>query len=336
MSSKIPQFLVVHQKTGNPVNLNERLISLELNDYRGLEADSLSLSLSDHDNALTFPKRGETLTLALGFKGEGLTDKGAFIVDEISYSGSPNVLTIRAKSAEVAGAFASGKERSFHQQTLQEIISTIAGENDLKAVISENLAPLTVEHIDQSGESTSNFLTRLAEEYDAIATVKEGHLLFMERGKGKTASGKDLPTLVIEKKNGDNFSFTLAESQNFNKVEAFWHDLATGKRGKVEAEKEQEGELESQSTKTKTIRHTYKSKQAAENAVKRTLAKVQRGRATFSIQLAEGRAEISPECSVKVVGFKEEIDKTEWVIKNVRHSLSSQGFTTSVELEIKI
>ena len=38
----------------------------------------------------------------------------------------------------------------------------------------------------------------------------------------------------------------------------------------------------------------------------------------------------------KVSGFKQEIDAAEWTIATVTHSLSGQGFTTALELEVKI
>lgn len=64
--------------------------------------------------------------------------------------------------------------------------------------------------------------------------------------------------------------------------------------------------------------------------------KLQRGVATFSIQLARGRAELYPEMPVKVQGFKTEIDAANWLLTTVIHSLSDGGYTTALELEVKI
>ena len=62
----------------------------------------------------------------------------------------------------------------------------------------------------------------------------------------------------------------------------------------------------------------------------------QRGVATFSIQLARGRAELYTEMPVKVSGFKQQIDAAEWIITTPTHSLGDGGYTTSMELEVKI
>lgn len=337
---KIPQFSVILQKNGKDISqeLRGRLLSLTLEDNRGLEADSVTLNLDDSDGKLAFPKRGEKVQVLLGWQGEPLTDKGVFVIDEISYNGSPDVLTLRGKSADLMAEFGSGKERSFHGKTLGEIVGSIATECGLTAVVGEKLQGETVEHVDQNAESTANFLTRLAREYDAIATVKAGKLLFIQAGDAKSATGKALPDVVISRDVGDSFSFTLAENQNFDRVEAYYHDLATGKRGRVEAVKQGKGGdgVASDSTKVKTLRHTYKSKQAADNACKRIMASVERGAASFSITLAQGNAGIFPEIPLSVRGFKAEIDGTAWVVTKVSHTLDSGGFKTALSLEIKL
>ncbi len=84
------------------------------------------------------------------------------------------------------------------------------------------------------------------------------------------------------------------------------------------------------------LRHTYASKHNAERAARANWERLQRGVATFSITLVRGRAELSHEMPVKVSGFKREIDQAAWTLVTVTHTLSSSGFTTALELEVKI
>lgn len=49
---------------------------------------------------------------------------------------------------------------------------------------------------------------RLARQYGAIASVKNGNLLFIRQGQGKSASGKPLPVITITRKDGDSHRFT--------------------------------------------------------------------------------------------------------------------------------
>lgn len=81
-----------------------RLMSLTLTDNRGLEADVLEVTLSDHDGALPIPPKGALLELHLGWHTTGLVYKGAFIANEITHQGTPDTLTIRAMSADLKDA----------------------------------------------------------------------------------------------------------------------------------------------------------------------------------------------------------------------------------------
>ena len=64
--------------------------------------------------------------------------------------------------------------------------------------------------------------------------------------------------------------------------------------------------------------------------------KQQRGVAEFSITLAIGRADLFPETPIVVKGFKRVIDEQAWIISRVVHNLNSNGYTTGLELEVKV
>lgn len=85
------------------------------------------------------------------------------------------------------------------------------------------------------------------------------------------------------------------------------------------------------------LNRTYANRSNAERAAKMQWERLQRGVASFSLQLAEGRADLYTEMPVKVTGFKQPIDDAEWTITTLTHSVSpDNGFTTSIELEVKI
>lgn len=341
--------------------LSQRLMNLTLTDSRGFEADQLDFTLDDTDGLLELPSRGAILSLGLGWKDEALTFKGEYTVDEVEHSGAPDCVTIRARSADLRGSLMNRHERSFHKTTLGKIVQQIADENQLQAMVGDEYKNLEIKHIDQTDESSISFLTRLAEEHDAIATVKNGRLLFIKSGKSTTASGQKLPEFIITRQAGDSHRFAIAEGDNYKAVKAYWHDTATGKRGEViidentEVKKvnkttkkgkiskkqttviQQNKPVESDNDQIKTLRHTYATKQTALNACKRHFEKLQRGVATFSLNLAEGNAELIPEVTVNVVGFKAEIDSNAWIVTQVTHSLSADsGFTTAIECELKV
>lgn len=85
------------------------------------------------------------------------------------------------------------------------------------------------------------------------------------------------------------------------------------------------------------LNRTYANRSNAERAAKMQWERLQRGVASFSLQLAEGRADLYTEMPVKVSGFKQPIDDAEWTITTLTHTVSpDNGFTTSLELEVKV
>nr|WP_314171026.1 phage late control D family protein [uncultured Aggregatibacter sp.] len=353
--------------------VSSRLITLSLTDNRGLEADTLDLELSDHDGKLALPPRNAIISLALGWKGKPLIDKGQYSVDEVQFSGgagSADRLTIRARAADLKGSFSEQKERSFDKKTLGEMIDIIAKENQLKSQVEKELASRFIDHIDQTNESDINLLTRLAEEHGAMCTVKNGTLLFMPLGKGKTVTGKDIPLRKITRKNGDNYNFSIAESENYKAVRAYWYDPDSGKRGEITVDEntkivrkkrmtkgrtlkdgtvkgkrlskrtyreiEQQEPITSDSSQIKSLRHTYASERTAITAAKSAFDKLKRGVATFSLNLALGEPDLMPETPIALSGFKAEIDATNWLITRVTHNLSDGGLTSQIECELKV
>ncbi|MCA8305472.1 phage late control D family protein [Burkholderia seminalis] len=329
-----------------------RLISLTLQDNRGFEADQLDISLDDSDGALEIPSRGVTLKLAIGWAGaaNGLVDKGEFMVDEVRHTGTPDVLTIRARSVDLRAGLSIKKERSWHRQTIGAIVRAIASHNKVEARISKALDAQLVDHIDQTAESDANLLSRLAKMFDAIATVKNGLLLFIKAGEATTASGKPLPAVTITRDVGDRHEFGVADRDTYSGVQAFYLNTRTAKKQSTTVKRrrrrttakrkkpiDKSGDvLFGTAENVKTLRHTYANKANATRAAKAEWEKLQRGVAEFSIVLALGRPELMTELPVTVRGYKRVIDECNWIIARVTHSIDGNGgFTSDLDLEVK-
>ncbi|MDG0065817.1 phage late control D family protein [Burkholderia sp. IO2] len=328
-----------------------RLISLTLQDNRGFEADQLDISLDDADGALEIPSRGVTLKLSIGWAGaaNGLVDKGEFVVDEVRHTGTPDVLTIRARSVDLRAGLSIKKERSWHRQTVGAIVRAIASQNKVEARISKVLDGQLVDHIDQTAESDANLLSRLAKMFDAIATVKNGLLLFIKAGEATTASGKPLPAVTITRDVGDRHEFGVADRDTYSGVQAFYLNTRTAKKQSTTVKRrrrrktakkkpiDKSGDvLFGTAENVKTLRHTYANKANATRAAKAEWEKLQRGVAEFSIVLALGRPELMTELPVTVRGYKRVIDDCNWIIARVTHSIDGNGgFTSDLDLEVK-
>ncbi|WLS79729.1 phage late control D family protein [Erwinia pyri] len=346
-----PAFRLTLEGADITQKIEKRLMSLTLTDNRGFEADQLDIELDDADGQLMLPRRGVVLTLALGWQGQPLIPKGSYTVDEIEHSGTPDRLTLRARSADFRATLNTRREKSWHKTTVGEIAREIAARNRLKLALGADVEKMAIDHLDQTNESDASFLMRLGRQCGAIACVKDGSLLFIRQGQGKTASGKVLPVITLKRKAGDSHRFTLADRDAYTGVIASWlntreparkdtsHVRRKRKRKetkKKEPEAKQGDYLIGTDENVLVLSRTYANRGNAERAAKMQWERLQRGVATFFVQLARGQAELYTEMPVKVSGFKQQVDAAEWIITTLTHSLGDSGFTTSLELEVKI
>ncbi len=340
-----------------------RIISISLTDKRGFEADELTIELDDHDGTIAIPKTGSKITLKLGYQETGLVEKGEYLVSEFTASGSPDILSITARAADLAEALAEQVEKSWHKQTLYQIIETIAKKHKYEYIISKDYQNTKIEHIDQTNESDASFMSRLAEQYDAIATVKNGKLLFIPAGESQTASGQPILPTTITRASGDSHSFTYSSSNSYQAVRAYYTDKKTGQKkevivnkdnaypnkkttqqtktvkGKTFKAKKKENDNQKVNTegqKIKTLRHLYATESGAWSGARGAFKKIQRGVAEFSITLAVGRPDLYPETPAVVKGFKPEIDAEAWLITEVSHKIDSGGYTASIQFEARL
>nr|WP_189683253.1 phage late control D family protein [Pseudomonas sp. SWRI144] len=308
--------------------ISPRLMSLELTDNRGVEADQLSITLSDHDGLLTIPPKGAVIRLWLGWSDTGLVDKGTYTVDETEHSGAPDVLSIRARSADLRKGLKTKRERSWSNTTLGDVLGDIAIGNGLTSTIAGALDGLPILQLDQANESDANLISRLGEEFDAVASVKAGCLLCLPAGGGKTASGMDLPHITLTRADGDQHRYLQADRDSYDGVRAYYYDVNSAKKQEA---------IAGGGDNLKDLRHTYSDQQSALRAARAEFRRLQRGSATLSYTLAMGRPDLIPELTYTLQGVKAEIDEIIWYGGNVQHSLTdSGGYTVSLELESKL
>lgn len=305
----------------------QRLVSIELTDNRGMEADQLDIQLSDHDGLLAIPRRGAVLQLWLGWSDTGLVDKGSYTVDETEHSGAPDVLNIRARSADMRGNLKTKRERSWHATTLGAVVASIAAAQALTPVISAALSTIELLHLDQTNESDANLLTRLGQQFDAISNIKAGRLLFMPTGNSTTASGLALPHVTLTRQDGDQHRYLQADRDSYTGAKAYYYEVNSAEKKEA---------IAGSGDNLKELRHTYTDRASALRAARAEWKRLQRGTATLSYTLARGRPELTPDQTYSLTGIKAEIAAIVWLGGNIRHSFTPDSYTTSLELESKL
>lgn len=310
---------------GEPLSDSVTLISLSLVDKRGLEPDTLTIVLDDSHDSLPLPQKKAVITLLLGWDHANLIDKGSFTVSAVRHSGTPDTISITAQSADLLSGFKEPKKKSWSNITLGSIVSEIALTHSLKAIVSDDLSNITLAHIDQNDESDANLLTRLSDDYDAIAQVKSGHLIFMPKGKATSATGEALEQIVIARSKGDSHDFSQNdEASNITGVQAYWRDIHHAKRQVVKV---------GDDGNRRHLKNAYPNQKEALAAANAKWQAITRGVYKFNAHLAKGLPELMVESPVTLTGYKSEINAINWVGEQITHTLDSSGLTSSLQLE---
>ncbi len=306
----------------------DRLISLSIKDNRGLVVDSVDIDLDDSDGQLEIPPEGAIIQVWIGWSNTGLVNKGKYKVESVTHRGAPDVLSISAFSNDVSEGLKQKRERSFSNKTIQVIFETVGAEYALKTIVHNTLANRVISYIAQN-ESDANLITRIADEYDAIATVKNDHLILLPRGTSQTVSGLPLPTAQIIRSDGDGHNYTTGTgTDRITGVKAYYYDTAKSKKLYVVI-----GDNEDN---LKEIRYIHRDKKTAELAAQAEYNRCKRASQKLSYTFAFGQPELIPEQEFVFTGLKPQIDDIVWLGTNVTHNLTDSGFTTSVELEVQL
>lgn len=169
--------------------IDKYLESFQYTDPASGESDSLSITLGNWDNNWLsgwFPDKGATLTArvhAYNWNRPGETLKlmcGAFSLDDISFSGPPDVLNMGAISAPASEAFkTTQRTKTWEGATLQQMASDIAGRYKLALVYDG--PDITIPVTEQSGVEDSVFLANICKEYGLCLKVYNHKLVVFDR-----------------------------------------------------------------------------------------------------------------------------------------------------------
>jgi phage protein D len=317
-----PAFKIIAAGIDITGKIANRLLSLVIVDEAGFKSDTLEIIIDDRGQQIALPPDGAPIAVAIGYEETAILPMGVFTVTEIDADGPPDKITIRANAVNLGGSIKEQKTRDWDNKTIEEIVTLIASEHDLEAKIAEALKPFKYEHLDQTDESDIHFLTRIAKDHDALASVKGQTLLFMGRGEGRTVSGLPLLPFPISKTGKMKWKYSRGARQRFGSVEAVWHNQATGQKESVVA-----GERKP----AKKLRHVHSTKAEAESAAKAKLDELGRGLDTLRVDMP-GEPILAAEGQILATGFRLEVAGL-WSITRVRHAIGSRGFTTSIETE---
>jgi len=304
---------------GRPVStaFYSRLNSASIHDAPGQDSDTCELTFDDSGNEIEMPAPGAIIMVKFGFRDTGLWKMGLFEVEKPQIEGGEDgeFLILSGRSAAMGKDIKEPGYEHFDEKSIGEIVNELAGRHGYGARVSPELASVQLEYVARPGQSTADFLTRLADRHGALFAVKDEKFLFLKRG--------ELPALTIAKHMCESWEFTVEPRPKFANVEAPWFERATGRTRFERHSTGLNGPL-------KRLRALHNSSSEAQAAAASEGDRLGRATGTGSITLA-GMPEVMADSRIVTTGFRPEANG-EWRAASVEHSFNDT-YMTSIELE---
>ncbi|MBQ4826542.1 late control protein D [Leisingera sp. HS039] len=294
------------------------LVKLIITDREGIRSDTLEMVFNDAPPHFQSPRRGAVVKAAISYGGEVFT--GAYVVDRVEYACLPYTITVKGHSADLRAGMKTSKTKHWDSASVKDIVKEKAGDHGLEAKISDAVSGHVYDWFGQQDETDLHFLERLARLHGALFAIKNGALLWLERGKGKTADGTVIPALQVLRPSVVKGTLKISETDvdRYAKVKCYWQDRKGAKRQEVvvDADPEASGEH--------TLRTPCGSKAEAEAAAKAAAREMMRGLIETSCSI-EGRPGMVAGQLAFYSGVRPGVDGREFILDMVRHTYTKSG-----------
>ena len=214
---------------GQPFPSEIKIKSITIDDRIGIRSDSISISIP-YSPDIEFPKINATLDVSLGI--DSLLRIGTFIVNELTLTGTPLILSIRGNGINkelVSESFSAIKSRTWQAGTkLGTILNEIAIDHNLTLVTLSSIADIVLPYVFQKAESDASLLYRLTSDRDLIIKFGNNKMGVIQRDSEQTASGATLEPLEIEYNEILNFKCAEKSFATFGTVVAKYQDNVMG------------------------------------------------------------------------------------------------------------
>lgn len=305
--------------------LNSILQNLSVTLNAGDEGDTASISLDDSNAQIAFPTVGDVMTVSLGWADAGMRDVFKGTIDDVRSSCSRHsgmMLNVSAKGFDSRGGAKSGKRRHWDNATVQTILQDAGGDAKIATVkVDPELAKITLKYWAMTDDSFLAMGQRLAQRIGGQFAI-QGDVAVMSR-KGAAYA----PSITASW--GENVqSWDVAPILGrgiFGKVICEFYDQKVGKWDKVEVSTG----LTSDAVFKVTPPGSDKDDAQRQADARAAAIKASAG---GGVVVIEGQPDAIPGGACVLSGLRQGVDGT-YRIKSVTHSLSREGFVTSLQIE---
>lgn len=301
-------------------SIRDRVISLRLTDESGTIDDVVEVHVDYSDENTDVPNE---LNIALGYRETGVLPMGIYTVNEVTIQSPPKTLLIKAHATNLRLSLKEKASKEWHQITLGSLVKEIAEKHGYGCRVAEEFENVLIPHINQTEESDISLLTKIAIEREAMAKLAGGYILFIPKGKAKSATGKALGTTTIRPQDTINWKVHFTVRDKYNSVVAKWHSYEKG-----ETIKETVGSGEP----SYIMLELYSNAESALSAANAKLKQLKRNNETLDITMP-GNPELFAEAKLNLIAFNQAVDG-EWIVNRAEHTLNSSGYLTMLSASL--
>lgn len=303
------------------------LIDVTYTDFMEGESDSIEFSLEDAQGSWIgpwYPQFGDTIEAWIGYRDDTMLPCGVFEIDEIEFSGPPDVVRVKALAAGVKRSVRTRNGRAYENTTLADIAATIARRNKLKLI--GKIEKIAIQRVTQVYETDLVFLKRLAEEYGYSFAVRGGYLNFFKRADLKTSK----PTLVITRSDVTRYRARDKVHGVAAVATVNYHDPRTKKTRKHKVT-DKAAKTNAHGTDELKVIARAESQEQAKLKANAAIDRQNEDQTSMTLTMP-GNVKVVAGINVSIVGFGHYDGK--YTVTQSRHSLGrSAGFGTEAELK---
>jgi len=305
--------------------MSKYLISIEIEEGEGSEADKASLAFDDTDGQLKLPKKGEKVRVWLNnvevFSG---------VLDDPEWSiarGAGRQLSVSAKGFDSRSKIKEALNFHMDDATLKEFLTEAGQRADIdEVIIDPAFSDIRRDFWSADDESFLHLGNRIAPEVGGTFKVKDRKAVLAKRGGGKTPGGGEMPVVLVDcakttttlriKPGVGRSDYSSTRIRYFDRKEAKW--------------KEEDVEIKSGDDAPKArdvVRYPKADKEQAELVGKGRKANAERERGSGNATI-----DLNPiarvEGTARITSAREGIDG-DYRIRSVRHRADRSGGSTT-------
>lgn len=306
--------------------VSNAISSIVISDEIGMESDSCEITLDDRGFILPEFKPAMEIAPVLGYIGARPLFMGKFALETIREQESVSgcILSLSAKAADlVESSLKYPRDGFFRNKTIGDIVDEVAGRAGFKAVVDESLKSIPLEHLTQRSQSDLDLLSRLAKQYGAVFSVKKGQLIIKPPFNGRSAKGKELTPLTIERGDYESLVFTSSKRGEVAGVTASHWSQNQGRRikssvGSKENSFHLKGNFENEAQAKAAAQAAFVRSHAGKKELQITIKGNTAYKAGFPVEMKHPKARMAGR----------------WIISKVRHSFTKdKGYICELTLK---